>query len=60
MEMKKAPEPFVMVFAIPCTDEGEIRRQFSRFEREFSPSRIEICIDRGPRRAGEMSRLTRG
>ena len=38
-------KPFVMTFIIPGTDEAEIWKQFRRFDREFSPSRIEICID---------------
>ena len=38
-------KPFVMTFIIPGTDEAEIRAQFRRFKREFSPSRIEICLD---------------
>ena len=38
-------KPFVMTFIIPGTDEAEIGKQFRRFDREFSPSRIEICID---------------
>lgn len=45
METKKTARPFSMVFVIRGTDEAEIRRQFSRFKREFSPSRVEICID---------------
>ncbi len=38
-------KPFVMTFIIPGTDKAEIWKQFRRFDREFSPSRIEICID---------------
>jgi hypothetical protein len=38
-------KPFVMMFIIPGTDEAAIWKQFRRFDREFSPSRIEICID---------------
>jgi hypothetical protein len=45
METKVAAQPFSMLFVIPGTDKAEIRRQFSRVMREFSPSRIEICID---------------
>jgi hypothetical protein len=45
METKKTAQPFSLVFVIPGTDEAEIRGQFSRFKREFSPSRIEICVD---------------
>lgn len=37
-------KPFVMTIMIPGMDEAEIWRQFRRFDREFSPSRIEICV----------------
>ena len=65
-------KPIVMTFVIPGTDEAEIRGQFSRFKREFSPSRIEIYLDSEKgvgspqwsfprqRKAGATSRLTRG
>jgi hypothetical protein len=45
METKKTARPFSLAFVIPGTDEAEIRGQFSRFKREFSPSRIEIRVD---------------
>ena len=38
-------KPFVMTFIIPGTAKAEIREQVSRFKREFSPSRIEICVE---------------